>query len=128
FIDPEPLWDLSPSDLKTALGPGFGSCRKYAGPLIRYGRHYDVILFKRLPSEKKQQERLAEIRERFIRFCVPADLLEGLGKLECSPQLPGTLPAVPCLIPVSDQAKIPYAPKHFKFENSLGYPPGCGQP
>ncbi|NDG83807.1 MAG: hypothetical protein EBX52_02070 [Proteobacteria bacterium] len=124
FIDPEPLWDLAASDLKTALTAGFGSCKKYAGPLIRYGRHYDVILFKRLPSEKKQQERLEEIRERFIRFCVPKDLLDGLGKLECGPQLPGTLPPHLCLIPISDQSRIPYDPKYFKYENSLGYPPG----
>ena len=124
FIDPEPLWDLTAADLKTALTPGFGSCKKYAGPLVRYVRHYDVLLFKRMPSEKKHQERLEEIRNRFIQFCVPKDLIEALGRLECSPQLPGTLPPNLCLIPVSDQARIPYDPKFFKYENSLGYSPG----
>jgi hypothetical protein len=124
FIDPEPLWDLAAADLKTALTPGFGSCKKYAGPLVRYVRHYDVLLFKRMPSEKRHQERLEEIRNRFIQFCVPKDLMEGLGRLECGPQLPGTLPPNLCLIPISDQTRIPYDPKFFKYENSLGYSPG----
>jgi hypothetical protein len=123
FIDPEAMWELNASDLKAAITPGFGSCKKYSGPIGRFGRHYDTLLFKKIPSEKKHLERLTEIRERFIEFCVPKDLRENLGKMECPPQLPSTFPPKHCLVSVSDRIHIPYNPKYFKFEFSLGHSP-----
>ena len=123
FVDPEAIWDLNASDLKAALNPGFGSCKKYSGPIGRFGRHYDTLLFKKMPSEKKHLERLAEIRDRFIEFCVPKDLRDHLGKLECPPQLPSPFPPKFCLVSLSDRIHIPYDPKYFKFEFSLGHSP-----
>ncbi len=123
FVDPEALWDLSPSDLHAALMPGFGSCKKYSGPIGRFTRHYDSLLFKKLPTEKKHQERLSEIRDRFIDFCVPKDLQENLGKMECPPQLPSRFPPGFCLLPISDRLRIPYEPKYFKYDFSLGHSP-----
>jgi hypothetical protein len=123
FIDPEAIWELNGSDLKAAITPGFGSCKKYSGPIGRFGRDYDALLFKKMPSERKHLDRLAEIRERFIDFCVPKDLIENLGKMECPPQLPSTFPPKFCLVSISDRIHIPYNPKYFKFEFSLGHSP-----
>jgi len=123
FIDPEPLWALNAADLKAALLPGFGSCKKYAGPISRFGRHYDHLLYKREPSEKKHTDALDEIRARFINFCVPEDLRQNLGSLECPPQLPAIRQTQLRLIPVSDQMHIPYQPKYFTFDFTLGRTP-----
>jgi len=123
FIDPEALWDLNAADLKALLTPGFGTCKKYSGPIGRFGRHYDTLLFKKMPTEKKHLERLTEIRDRFIDFCIPKDLQAHLGKMECPPQLPSAFPPRYCPISISDQIHIPYDPKYFKFEFSLGHAP-----
>jgi hypothetical protein len=123
FIDPEPLWSLNAADLKLALLPGFGSCKKYSGPIGRFGRHYDHLLYRREPSEKKHLDILNEIRDRFINFCVPEDIRTHLGRLECPPQLPSTTPPQYCSIPVSDQLHIPYEPKYFSYEFTLGRAP-----
>ena len=123
FTDPEPLWLLNAADLKAALQPGFGSCKKYAGPIIRFGRHYDHMLFKREVKEKRFNDSLQEIRDRFIHFCVPADIQTHLGTLECPPQLPTAFSATHCLIPISDQLRIPYDPKYFVFEFTMGHSP-----
>ncbi len=123
FIDPEAIWDLNAVDLKAALQPGFGSCNKYAGPIGRFGRHYDVLIFKRLPSQKAHEERLEEIRTRFLNFCVPEDIRKNLGAMECPPQLPGNLPAHHCTLGISDHFHLPYEKKYFKFEFTLGHSP-----
>ncbi|MBC7397055.1 MAG: hypothetical protein H7333_06395 [Bdellovibrionales bacterium] len=123
FIDPEPLWLLNGSDLKAALNPGFGSCKKYSGPVSRFGRHYDHMLFKREVNEKKFENGLKEIRDRFINFCVPKDIRTHLGQLECPPQLPTLFSATHCLVPISDQLRIPYEPKYFAFEFTMGHSP-----
>ena len=123
FIDPMPMWNLSSDDMKRVLLPGFGSCKKYSGPISRFYRHYDHLLYVRQPSEVKHLTNLIEIRRRFINFCVPTDLMEHLGALECPPQLPEMLSPNHCLIPISDQIKIPYEPKYFKFEYSFGKSP-----
>ena len=123
FIDPIPMWNLSSDDIRRAILPGFGSCKKYSGPISRFGRHYDHLLYVRQPSEGKHMANLMEIRKRFINFCVPADLMEHLGSLECPPQLPKMLTPNPCLVPISDQLKVPYLPKYFKFEWTLGKSP-----
>lgn len=123
FIDPEALWALNAADLKAALSQGFGSCKKYAGPIGRLGRHYDRLLYRRESSEQKHIDRLKEIRDRFVSFCVPEDIRTNLGVLECPPQLPS--PRVPtlCYLPLSTQAKLPYLPKFFKFEFTLKQEP-----
>ena len=123
FVDPEALFSLNAADTKVLLAEGFGSCRKFSGPLGRFGRHYDVLLFKRLSSEKKHLVRLNEIRERLLDFCVPKDLRSHLGRMECPPQLPGNLPPRFCPLPLSDRIRVPYDPKYFKFEFSLGHSP-----
>ena len=123
FIDPIPMWNLSSDDIRRAILPGFGSCKKYSGPISRFGRHYDHLLYVRERSEAKHQQTLDEIRTRFIKFCVPDDLMAHLGMLECAPQLPKMIMPKPCLIPVSDQLKIPYQPKYFKFDLMLGKSP-----
>ncbi len=123
FIDPEALWLLNAADTKAALLPGFGSCKKYSGPIGRFGRHYDHMLFKREVNEVKFTKALKVIRDRFIEFCVPADLMANLGTLECPPQLPTTFAATHCLIPISDQMRIPYQPKYFVFEFTMGHSP-----
>ena len=123
FIDTEPLWLLNAADLKLALEPGFGSCKKYDGPIGRFGRHYDHLLYKRESNERKHIEILNEIRDRFIKFCVPEDIRTHLGALECPPQLPSSQPTQHCAIPVSDQLHIPYEPKYFKYEFTLGRTP-----
>ncbi len=120
FLDPEPLWDMNAADTKTLLKLGFGSCKKYDGPLGRYGRHYDVLLFKREVSERKHLGRLAEMRERMLGFCVPPDLRGRLGVLECPPLLPGNFPQNHCLLAVSDRLHVAYDPKFFNFEFTLG--------
>ena len=119
FVDPEALWVLNAADLKAALTPGFGSCKKYAGPIGRFGRHYDHLLYRRETSEARHVEKLKEIRERFVDFCVPHDISENLGKLECPPQLPSTTTPVHCFLGLSDQVKLPYHPRFFKFEFTL---------
>lgn len=119
FIDPEALWYLNASDFKKALLPGFGSCKKYAGPIGRVGRHYDHLLYKREANEKSHIDKLKEIRDRFINFCVPEDIRENLGVLECPPQLPSPNAPNPCLLPISDQVRMPYHPKFFKYEFTL---------
>ncbi|MBU6152909.1 MAG: hypothetical protein KGP28_01280 [Bdellovibrionales bacterium] len=123
FVDPEAFWDLSPNDLRSTLNPGFGSCKKYSGPIGRFVRHYDTLLFRKMPTEKKHLARLSEIRNRFIEFCIPKDLIENLGKMECPPQLPSTFPPNFCLVSLSDRIRIPYDPKFFKFDFSLGHSP-----
>lgn len=123
FTDTEPLWLLNAADMRLALQTGFGSCKKYAGPISRFGRHYDHLLYKRETSYKKHLASLKEIQDRFIQFCVPQDIRENLGVLECPPQLPTTSTAPRCLIPVSDQLHIPYLPKYFKYEFTLGRAP-----
>ena len=123
FVDPEALWDLNAADLKSALLPGFGSCKKYSGPIGRFVRHYDHLLYKREPSEAHHLEILNEIRDRFFNFCVPADLINHLGILECPPQLPSTIPPRHCVLPLSDQIHLPYESKYFTFEFTLGRPP-----
>ncbi len=117
------MWNLSSDDIRRVILPGFGSCKKYSGPISRFGRHYDHLLYVREPSEAKHIQNLSEIRRRFIEFCVPKDLMEHLGVLECPPQLPKMMKPNPCLVPVSDQLKIPYQPKYFKFELSMGKSP-----
>jgi hypothetical protein len=123
FVDPEPLWDMNAADTKSLLKLGFGSCKKYDGPLGRYGRHYDVLLFKREMIERKHLARLSEIRERMLGFCVPEDIRKNLGTLECPPLLPGTLPPNHCILPLSDRLHVPYEPKYFAFEFTLGRKP-----
>ena len=123
FTDTEPLWVLNAADLKRALLPGFGSCKKYAGPIGRFGRYYDHLLYKRESSEKKHLEAFREMLDRFIKFCVPEDIMSHLGVLECPPQLPTTSVAVHCQIPVSDQLHIPYESKYFTYEFTLGRAP-----
>ncbi|MBS1959405.1 MAG: hypothetical protein JST80_08040 [Bdellovibrionales bacterium] len=124
FVDPEVLWHLSPADLKNALVPGFGSCKQYDGPIGRFGRHYDHLLYKRESSETKHVAKLKEIQNRFFEFCVPADIRENMGTLECPPQMPSPRAPTLCTLPLSDQVKIPYQPKFFKFEFTLKKPPG----
>ena len=119
LVDPEALWVLNSDDLKKALLPGFGSCVKYAGPIGRFTRNYDHLLYKRESNEKKHLEKLKQMRDRFIAFCFPEDLKENLGVLECPPHLPSTRPPHPCLLSYSDQIRIPYEPKYFKFEFTL---------
>ena len=116
FIDSEPLWVLNADDLKKALLPGFGSCKKYAGPIGRYERYFDHLLFQREKSEKTHYEKLKEMRDRFIRFCVPDDIRDHLGTLECPPHLPSTEVVHFCELPISDQLHLPYLPKYFKNE------------
>jgi hypothetical protein len=123
FVDPEPLWDMNAADTKSLLKLGFGSCKRYDGPLGRYGRHYDVLLFKREMVERKHLARLSEIRERMLGFCVPEDLRKNLGMLECPPLLPGSIPPNPCFLPLSDRLHVPYEPKYFAFEFTLGRKP-----
>jgi len=123
FIDPEPMWNLDSEGLRRAILPGFGSCKKYSGPISRFGRHYDHLIYVRERSELKHQANLAEIRERFLNFCVPHDLREHLGILECPPQLPGMMTPAHCLLPISDQMKIPYEPKYFTFDYTIGVSP-----
>ena len=123
FIDPEPLWSLNASDMKKALLEGFGSCKKYAGPIGRYTRYYDHYLFKREPSQSRQMAKLKQIRDRLIKFCVPDDIFEHLGTIECPPQLPSERPPNFCAIPISDQLHIPYQPKYFKNEFTFGRTP-----
>jgi hypothetical protein len=123
FFDPEALWDLNAADTKSLLKYGFGSCKKYDGPLGRYGRHYDVLLFRRELVEKKHLSRLKEMRDRLIQFCVPEDIQRHLGTLECPPLLPGPFPQHHCLLSMSDQMHIPYDPKYFQFEFTMGHPP-----
>ena len=123
FVDPEPMWFMSPNDLKMDLIPGFGSCKRYAGPSGRFARHYDHYQFKRESSEKKQLENLSEIRDRFLNFCVPQDLLDHLGVLECPPALPSPILGRMCYLPISDQLKLPYKPKYYNFDYSLGRSP-----
>jgi hypothetical protein len=123
FIDTQPMWNLSSDDIRRVLLPGFGSCKKYSGPISRFGRHYDHLLYVRQSSEAKHLANLEEIRTRFIKFCVPSDLMEHLGVVECPPQLPQMLASKPCLVPVSDQLKIPYQPKYLKFDLSGGKSP-----
>lgn len=119
FVDPEALWYLTAADLKNALVPGFGSCKQYDGPIGRFGRHYDHLLYKRESSETKHVAKLKEIRDRFFNFCVPEDIRENMGTLECPPQLPSPRAPTLCSLPLSDQAKIPYQPKFFKFEFTM---------
>jgi hypothetical protein len=116
FVDPEPLWLLNADDMKKALLPGFGSCKKYSGPIGRYTRYYDHYLFKREASESKQLLQLMTIRERLIKFCVPEDIFAHLGTIECPPQLPTTRTPHFCAIPISDRLHLPYQPKYFKNE------------
>lgn len=123
FIDAETLWTLNAEDLKKALLPGFGSCKTYAGPIGRFTRHFDHVHFKREPSEVKQTAKLNTIRDRFIAFCVPKDILENLGSLECPPHLPTKRAPKFCAIPVSDQLHLPYEPKYFKNELTFGRTP-----
>ncbi len=123
FLDPEALWDLNAADTKAILKMGFGSCKKYDGPLGRYGRHYDVLLFKRELVERKHLDKLKEIRDRLIQFCVPEDLRSQLGVLECPPHLPSLFPQNFCLLSISDQLHIPYEPKYFTFEFTMGRSP-----
>jgi len=123
FVDPIPMWNLSSDDLRRELLPGFGSCKKYSGPISRFGRHYDHLLYVRQPSQAKHLQNLIEIRNRFINFCVPEDIRENLGMLECPPQLPQMFTPDPCLVPISDQLKVPYEPKYFKFEWTMGKSP-----
>lgn len=123
FIDPMPMWNLSSDDMKRVLLPGFGSCKKYSGPISRFYRHYDHLIYVRQPSEVKHLTNLIEIRKRFINFCVPTDITEHLGALECPPQLPEMLSPNHCLVPISDQIKIPYQPKYFKFDYTAGKSP-----
>lgn len=123
FVDTLPMWNLGSDDIRRLLLPGFGSCKKYSGPIGRFGRHYDHLLYVRQSSEAKYIANLAEIRKRFIDFCVPKDIIEHLGVLECPPQLPKMMSPDHCLIPVSTQLKIPYQPKYFTFEYSAGKSP-----
>jgi len=123
FIDPGAFWNLGADDLKKAIQTGFGSCKKYSGPIGRFGRHYDHLLFVKETNEKKHVANLAEIRERFMKFCVPDDLREHLGVLECPPQLPGMVASAKCLLPISDQFRIPYHPKFFKYEFGMKLDP-----
>jgi hypothetical protein len=123
FLDPEPLWDMNAADTKSLLKLGFGSCKKYDGPLGRYGRHYDVLLYKREVNERKHLARLNEMRERLVSFCVPKDLREHLGVLECPPLLPGNFPANHCRLGISDRLHVAYEPRYFTFEFSLGRKP-----
>ncbi len=123
FFDPEPLWDMNAADTKSLLKLGFGSCKKYDGPLGRYGRHYDVLLFKREIIERKHLARLAEMRERMMSFCVPEDIRKHLGTIECPALLPGSIPPNHCLLPISDRLHVPYEPKYFVFEFTLGRKP-----
>ncbi len=123
FVDPEPMWTMSPHDLKADLIPGFGSCKKYDGPIGRFGRHYDHMLFKREPKEKTQLQNLAEIRERFLSFCTPQDLRDHLGVLECPPALPSPISGRFCVFPISDQLRTPYQPKYYDFDATLGRSP-----
>jgi hypothetical protein len=124
FTDPEALWVLNASDLKAALTPGFGSCKKYAGPIGRFGRHYDHLLFRRESSETTHVEKMKEIRDRFFNFCVPEDIRENIGTLECPPQMPTLRLPTLCFLPLSDQAKLPYHPRFFKFEFTRNKTPG----
>lgn len=119
FVDPEALWVLNAADLKAALLPGFGSCKKYSGPIGRFGRHYDHLLYRRESSETKHVAKLKEIRDRFVNFCVPEDIRENIGVLECPPQMPSPRAVTPCYLGLSDQAKLPYHPRFFKFEFTL---------
>jgi hypothetical protein len=123
FIDPGAMWNLGADDLKKAIQTGFGSCKKYSGPIGRFGRHYDHLLYAKETNEKKHVDNLKEIRERFMNFCVPEDLRTHLGMLECPPQLPGMLAPGRCLLPVSDQLRIPYHPKFFKYEFGMKQDP-----
>jgi hypothetical protein len=123
FTDTEPLWFLNAADLKKALLPGFGTCKKYAGPIGRYTRRYEHYLFKREPSESKQLAQLNTIRDRFVKFCIPTDIIEHLGVLECPPLLPSTRPPKYCAIAISDQMHLPYEPKYFKNEFTMGLMP-----
>ncbi len=123
FIDPSAIWNLGADDLKKAILPGFGSCKKYSGPIGRFGRHYDHLMYNRQVSETKHRDELAEIRERFLRFCVPEDVRQNLGVVECPPQLPGMVASGKCLLPISDQLKIPYHPKFFKYEFGVKFDP-----
>lgn len=116
FLDPEALWVLDADDLKRALLPGFGSCKKYSGPIGRLTRHYDSLLYKRENSEKKHTDKYEDMIQRFLNYCVPKDLTEMLGVLECPPQLPSPRPAHTCWVGVSDQLRMPYYPKFFKFK------------
>lgn len=123
FVDPGAFWNLGADDLKKAIQTGFGSCKKYSGPIGRFGRHYDHLLYAKETNEKKHVDNLKEIRERFMSFCVPEDLRSHLGILECPPQLPGMLASSRCLLPVSDQLRIPYHPKYFKYEFGMKLDP-----
>jgi hypothetical protein len=123
FTDPEPLWILNAEDLKNTLNPGWGSCPKYAGPVGRYAREYEHLLYKRETSESKYLAKLKESRDRFLSFCIPQDILENLGSIECSPQLPSPRPPRYCLLGLSDQLHLPYLPKYYKNEFTLGYMP-----
>lgn len=119
FVDPEALWVLNAGDLKAALVPGFGSCKKYAGPIGRFGRHYDHLLYRREASEYKHVAKLKEIRDRFVNFCVPEDIRENLGVLECPPQVASAHAPNQCFLGLSDQVKLPYHPRYFKFEFTM---------
>ena len=120
FLDPEPLWDLNAADTKSLLKLGFGSCKKYDGPLGRYGRHYDVLLYRRELNERKHLARLDEMRERLMKFCIPDDIRDHLGVLECPVLLPGSLPPNHCRLGISDRLHVAYEPKYFTFEFTLG--------
>lgn len=119
LIDPEPILALDADDLKKLLVPGFGSCKKYAGPLGRFQRNYAALLYRREPNEKKHLEKLEKMQDRFMEFCFPQDLKVALGELECSPALPSDRPSRKCSLAFSDQLKIPYNPKYFKFTFTL---------
>lgn len=123
FTDPEPLWSLDADDLKAALLQGFGSCKKYSAPISRYTRYYDSLLYRRESSEKKYLTKLQEMRDRFLNYCIPKDLTQALGVLECPPQLPSPRPEHLCATALSDQLRIPYQPKYFKFKLTEGYSP-----
>ena len=116
LIDPEALWSLNADDLKHALEPGFGTCPKYSGPLGRFGRNYDHLLYKRESNIDKHLVKLKEMRDRFVEFCFPTELKDALGTLECPPQFPSSRAPKLCVLNYSDRAKIPYDPKYFKFE------------
>lgn len=119
FIDPMPMWNLSSDDLKRVIQTGFGSCKKYSGPVSRFGRHYDHLLYVRQTSEAKHIRELEEIRNRFLNFCIPEDIRTHLGVLECPQQLPGMKIPNKCILPISDRLKISYQPKYFNFDHTF---------
>jgi hypothetical protein len=123
WFDPEALFLLSPADAKAALVPGFGSCKKYAGPIGRYTRHLDELYFKREMKEKTHREKERLIRSRFLDFCFPGEMKTALGKLECPPALPSSVPAHTCELGISDEITLPFHPKFFTFENTFGQSP-----